>query len=201
MRKIDPIDRLLQIGFAEDIVITHGLYEQIVRSRRRRHDAGGGAAKELGHRLHEALTEKTKDTLSPSTVGDYLRGHRARQGLNDCEVSVRLDVPATVYRMMETDTISPLNIHPRVWQKLMSLAGLSSEELETLIRTTCSFRSVAPSLNATLARYGSGRDRSRKALVMQDAAKELFLRSAAVLPQDVERKVNALMERIAHGSS
>jgi len=36
---------------------------------------------------------------------------------------------------------------------------------------------------------------------VEDAAKELVLRSAAVLPQDVEQKVNALMERIAHGSS
>ncbi len=201
MRKVDAIDRLLQIGFAEGMVTTHGLYEQVVRSRKTRHNTGRGAAKELGHRLHEALTERNTVSLRPATVGDCLRGHRARQGLDDREVSVRLDVPAAVYRMMETDTISPLNIHPRVWQKLMSVVGLSSEELETLIRTTCSFRRVAPSLNATLARYGSERDRSRKAPVMEDAAKELFLRSAAVLPQDVEQKVNALMERIAHGSS
>lgn len=194
---VDAVDRLIQIGFAEGVIATHGLYEHVVCRRTAKTRIAQGTMTVLIRRLEDALALSHDFAEMPLTVGAFLRDVRVHGGLNDLEVSTRLDVSKATYRMMESDKISPLKIHPRTWRKLMSLAGLSPHKLEGLIRTTCTVRWLGPSMIATMARYSPWKQGHLKMAVMKSAAKELLLRSGAVLPPDEEQKVGALMKKIS----
>lgn len=183
---MDVIDRLMQIQWSEESGSTR-IYEESALRRHTRIQVSGQSSTRMIRRLKNEVRQGRQCSL---TVGTFLKEMRSARGFSDRDVSARLNIPRTTYHLLEEDGISPFHIEPRIWRKLMLLGGLSMDALERIIRTTCTFHSLAPSLHPGLHRQGLRSARLKKILMSNVAG--------TLLPSEEQQRVHDLMEQIAN---
>lgn len=194
--KRDNIDRLLQLGYLERSITTHGAYERSILRKQPSRKAPADAEKRLEERLIGALENQVMETEVPLTVGSFLKYIRTKQELRPQELFSRIGVSQNIYRMLEHDRISPLKVPVESWKKFGRLFDLSAEQLTEMIRHTHQLVFFRPSLRTTLARYDARKNNAMKKEALTRATKELYLRANLELPVDEQEKLYRLLKAI-----
>lgn len=193
--KRDAVDFLIQLAFVEGEITTHGLYEKVVARRKVTERSSAPAKARLLQRLEAALLQR-EEKAPPFTVGGVLRRVRRRDALRSLDMCSRLAIRPNLYRMLERDRLSPLKISTKSWRRVMDLCQIPFDELEQLIRRTHQLVYFRASFRTTLARYDGRRSRGKRAIILEQAAEELYARAELSLPAKEQEKLNLLLEAI-----
>ena len=189
--KRDRIDLVLQLGWLESWINTHGAYEKAI-TRQKNVSVPPMAREALIRRLE--LTLATTRPTPPLTIGALLRSVRLERLLRSQEMFSRLGVSQNIYRMMERDAISPLKIPASVWKKLMDLLNYPADELAEMLRRTQQLIFYRPSFKGVLARHRKPGPAKRSSL--EKAQSELYAKAKLQLPEDQEEKLKKLAAQL-----
>lgn len=193
--KRDKIDLLVQLAFVEGGITTHGLYERTVAKRKSPERSSAASKARLVHILAAAMA-RTRKTDAPLTIGAFLRRVRAGHTVRSQDISSRLGITSNLYRLLEQDSLSPLRIPPRSWNRLTALFRIPFDDLEKLIRRTHQLVYFRASFCSTLARYDHRKGKGKRKTVLGQAAVELYTKADLSLPAKEEENLNHLLESI-----
>ncbi len=194
------LDLLLQLGYLEGRITTHGLYEKSVLRKQPRAVASPAAKQALVKRLEAALALVGKEQREAPTVGSFLRAVRQEQSLDARELSTRLGLSANHYKLVERDRLSPLKIHAETWQKFIQLFSLPFGVFEEMVRRTHRLVYFRASFHTTLARYDGRKSKTKRSVTLEQAAEELYARAHLPVPPEEEIKLNLLLNTIARST-
>jgi transcriptional regulator with XRE-family HTH domain len=195
----DILDFLLQLGYLEGRITTHGLYEKSVLRKQPKAVTSLAAKRTLVQRLEAALASAGKEPGAVLTVGLYLRSVRQEQSLDVRELSTRLGLSANHYKLVERDRLSPLKVPADSWQKFIRLFSLPFEVFEEMVRRTHRLVYFRASFQTTLARYDGRKSKTKRSVTLEQAAEELYARAHLPVPPEEEIKLHLLLNNIARG--
>ncbi len=187
------VDRLFRLAFLEGAVTTRGLYERTILSR---------GAVETGENRSPLTLKKLfrelndREALNTSTVGEFLREKRLQHGLTALVVHRRLDIPLLTYKMLENDSVSPLNLSLVAWKKIREMWKIPWGELENLIRASHYLTVFRPSYKGTLLRYRRKTSSTYPTDARVSAARELYLRAHLPLPIHEKKSIDRYVREL-----
>ncbi len=197
----DLLDVVLRLAYAEGAIELHGAYERAVEHRGRAQVSSREGRERMLRHLEKALSTGPGCAAIPMTVGMYLQSTSKDGTFNAVEIAQRLHLTRNMYRMMERDRISPLEVPGDAWRRFRDLFKLSTESLEEMLLRTHGLVFFQHSFRSTLARYPSGSSRKARAEVLHQAAVELYARADLPLPPVEKERLCRLFALIETGTS
>ncbi len=197
----DLLDVVLRLAFAEGAIELHGAYERAVEHRGRAEASSREARARLLRLLEAELSACQGCATIPMTVGVYLQRASEDGTYSAVEIARRLHLARNVYRMMERDRISPLEVPEDAWRRFRDLFRLSTESLEEMLLRTHGLVFFQHSFRSTLARYPSGSSGKGRAEVLHQAAVELYTRADLPLPPAEKARLGKLFILLRTGPS
>ncbi|MEX1137826.1 MAG: hypothetical protein WEB33_02940 [Bacteroidota bacterium] len=189
-----PVNRLIRFAFLEGAITTRGLYEKAVLRR--------GEA-EMKENRSQAMTLRKLfrefDDAGPlyaRTAGEFLREMRSQQGFTAAAVHGLLDIPLLTYKMLENDSVSPMNVSLSAWKKIRNLWKIPWTQLEDLIRASHYLMVFRPSYKGTLLRYRKKTSSTYPPDARVSAARELYLRARLPLPRHEQQSIERYMREL-----
>jgi hypothetical protein len=134
--------------------------------------------------------------LHARTAGEFLRKMRLQQGLTAVAVHRRLDIPLLTYKMLENDSVSPLNVPLSAWKKIMNMWKIPWAQLEDMIRASHYLIVFRPSYKGTLLRYRKKTAYAYPPDARISAARELYLRARLPLPSHEKQSIERCMREL-----
>lgn len=195
MKKTDClVNRLIQLAFLEGAITTRGLYEKAVLQRDESEMMKDRSQSMTLMRLFRGFDEAMD--LQVMTVGEFLQKMRLQQGITALTVHRRLSIPLLTYKMLENDSVSPLNISLRSWKKIRDMWNVPWARLENMIRASHYLMVFRPSYKGTLLRYRKKTSYTYPPDARASAARELYLRARLPLPARQKQSIERYMVKL-----
>lgn len=193
-----PVNRLIRLAFLEGAISTRGLYEKIVLTREE-----ADMKENPPQATFRKLFREFDDAGLPTgrTAGEFLRQIRLQQGLTAFAAHRLLDIPLLTYRMLENDSVSPMNVPLSAWKRVKAMGKISWVQLEELIRASHYLMVFRPSYKGTLLRYRKKTSHPHPPDARVSAARELYLRARLPLPPFETQSIERYLRELRAGNS